>query len=174
MKSLKTLAANIKVDCVRVGFDPATERTKFVVIIGGQHFDYFCGILASLPEKPLKALVKRWWYRERVDNSLRVYNLIRQGGIRAIKNTAHPHVMRVYEELSRLCAPTAYDVLYCLKIDSDAVGMSFADWCSAFGYNDDSIKALGVYNACVDNARKLQQALGESLFRELMESDPEE
>lgn len=51
-------------------------------------------------------------------------------------------------------SPNAYDVLACLtKYD---VG-SFEDFCSEFGYNDDSIKAKETYDAVVEEYEGLQK-----------------
>ena len=46
-------------------------------------------------------------------------------------------------------APTAADVLNCLKSDASAADESFADWCSSFGYDPDSMRARGIYDACL-------------------------
>lgn len=43
--------------------------------------------------------------------------------------------------------PTKKDVLYSMIID-DVSDLDFNDFCNEFGYNNDSIKALKVYEAC--------------------------
>jgi hypothetical protein len=49
--------------------------------------------------------------------------------------------------------PTAYDVLSCIqKYDPG----SFHDFCSEFGYNEDSISDKRVWRACVDEWRKVR------------------
>ncbi len=45
-------------------------------------------------------------------------------------------------------APKAADVLHSLLLDSEAINESFADWCSNYGYSDDSLKALDTYHQC--------------------------
>lgn len=54
-------------------------------------------------------------------------------------------------------APHAADVLYSLILDSSAVGQSFNDWCSDFGYDTDSRKAERIYHACQEGADKLSR-----------------
>lgn len=54
--------------------------------------------------------------------------------------------------------PTLDDVLYALVSDAEACDMSFDDWCSSFGYDTDSRKALDTYLACQRNATKLRKA----------------
>lgn len=43
--------------------------------------------------------------------------------------------------------PTKKDILYSL-IMSDVSGLNFDDFCNEFGYDNDSIKALKIYEAC--------------------------
>jgi hypothetical protein len=45
-------------------------------------------------------------------------------------------------------APNAACVLYSLVMDSEAINGSFDNWCSNFGYDSDSIKALNTYQEC--------------------------
>ena len=54
--------------------------------------------------------------------------------------------------------PTLDDVLYSLISDSQACEMSFDEWCSDFGYNTDSRKALETYLLCQSNTKKLVKA----------------
>lgn len=54
-------------------------------------------------------------------------------------------------------APRAADVLHSLILDSSADGMSFRDWCSDYGYSDDSISAFDTYRQCCDVAVNLRR-----------------
>lgn len=45
-------------------------------------------------------------------------------------------------------APTAGSVLYSLLLDASGADENFYDWCDSFGYDTDSRKALGIYEAC--------------------------
>ena len=68
--------------------------------------------------------------------------------------------------------PTAAGVLYCLLLDADSAGQSFANWCSDFGYDTDSRKALNTYLVCGDIARDLRKVFGREQLdhlRELLE-----
>lgn len=60
-------------------------------------------------------------------------------------------------ELAKPVAPHPADVLYSLIRDSEAVGMSFANWCSELGYDSDSRKAYATYEECQCNADKLHK-----------------
>ena len=53
--------------------------------------------------------------------------------------------------------PVLDDVLYSLLMDSSACDMSFEDWCSDFGYETDSRKALQTYLDCQNNTHKLRK-----------------
>jgi hypothetical protein len=64
-----------------------------------------------------------------------------------------------YENEVRPTVPGMADVLNCLIMDADAVGMSFADWCDNFGYDTDSRKAERTYFACQETGEKLRKVL---------------
>ena len=61
------------------------------------------------------------------------------------------------EKQKRPVKPRAADVLYCILSDGQAADTSFHDWASDFGYDTDSLKALGVYNACCETGRELRK-----------------
>lgn len=50
------------------------------------------------------------------------------------------------------------------------VGETFEDWCDMFGYDNDSIKAKDIYEACIKQSTELLAGLGEDLIEELRES----
>jgi hypothetical protein len=171
--NLKELAAKIHMNFIRVGFNPETERTSFIVLIGQERFDFFCGMFASLNQKQLDKTVSMWKSSPYYAHELELYTKIRQHRIRPSKNITHPVILRVCEAISLCVRPTAYDVLYCLRCDSEAIHMNFDDWCGTFGYDNDSIKALQTYNACIDNGKKLRKALGNELFQKILASQDE-
>lgn len=51
--------------------------------------------------------------------------------------------------------PTIKDVMYSLVMDSDAIEYSFSEWCDNLGYDNDSIKAKAIYEACTENFKKV-------------------
>lgn len=54
--------------------------------------------------------------------------------------------------------PALGDVLYALVLDASACEDSFEDWCSNYGYDTDSRKALDTYLDCQENAHRLRKA----------------
>lgn len=66
--------------------------------------------------------------------------------------------------------PELEDVLDCLA--SDAAGVenarSFEEWCSEYGYDEDSRKAERTYNACSEQSQELQRILGDEAYNELL------
>lgn len=62
-----------------------------------------------------------------------------------------------WQKTFRPQAPHAADVLHSLVLDSTAADMCFADWCSDYGYSDDSISALETYRQCCNAARDLRR-----------------
>lgn len=58
---------------------------------------------------------------------------------------------------ARKIEPPAFgDVLHSLSLDSEAVEMTFSDWCADFGYSDDSIKAKATFDACNEIGKRLR------------------
>ena len=53
-------------------------------------------------------------------------------------------------------APHAASVLSSLLLDSSSAEQNFHDWCDELGYDKDSIKAQGIYNACCETLTKMR------------------
>jgi hypothetical protein len=71
---------------------------------------------------------------------------------------------------NKVTAPDLADVLHSLLLDSSAIDCGgFAEWCDEYGYDSDSIKARGMFDACMDTALKMRGAFGDSGMRELQE-----
>lgn len=64
-------------------------------------------------------------------------------------------------------APTAASVLYCLLLDASASEENFKSWCDNFGYDSDSLKALSIYNACIENAEKINKIFKPATIEQL-------
>lgn len=63
----------------------------------------------------------------------------------------------MYESLEKHRKPIIPEVcgiIHSLNLDSQALNESFPNWCENFGYDSDSIKALNIYNACCETAKK--------------------
>lgn len=68
--------------------------------------------------------------------------------------------------------PDAADVLHSLVLDASVVNQSFNEWCSEYGYDSDSIRALNTYQSCCGIAEKLRAVFsGEDMetLRELLQ-----
>ena len=184
-RTLKQIADSIKINWIRVGFNPETECTKFIAIINQQQFEFSCGLFACIYDKtrpetlsssaitynPLDRLVKYW--KNMPSSSypyFKLYRALREGRAKALPNWG-TWAQEIWEKISALCAPTNYDLLSALRSDCSSTSQSFPQWCEEFGYNNDSIKALGIYNACQENDKKLRVALGPALYKEVMECE---
>jgi hypothetical protein len=66
--------------------------------------------------------------------------------------------------------PSCRDVLDCLASDAASLESSrdFADWCSEFGYSEDSRKARRIFKTCRCQARQLKRLLGEEAYAALL------
>lgn len=54
--------------------------------------------------------------------------------------------------------PKVSDVMYSILQDIDAASMSFNDWCSDYGLNNDSMKDFKVYQTCCEYAVFVRKA----------------
>lgn len=63
--------------------------------------------------------------------------------------------------------PEKSDVLSSLFRDAEAHNQSFPEWCSDFGYSDDSIKALNIYKNCCEIWDSLQLVYGFTFLEDL-------
>lgn len=67
--------------------------------------------------------------------------------------------------------PKIKDVIYSMFIDSTAMNENFSDWCSNYGYSDDSISALNTYKECLEQGRKLRKlGLSQEYLEKLFEN----
>lgn len=66
------------------------------------------------------------------------------------------YIARIKAEHSKAVAPHVAGVLYSLLNDAESAEQNFHDWCDCFGYDKDSIKAQGVYNACCEILTKMR------------------
>jgi hypothetical protein len=64
---------------------------------------------------------------------------------------------RQYNAVMRPKVPTSADIMHSLLMDMSAEHSSFSNWCDEFGYDSDSIKALGIYQTCCDIAVQMHK-----------------
>lgn len=66
--------------------------------------------------------------------------------------------------------PTVDDVLDCLASDASGYDNSrnFEDWCSDYGYDDDSRTAERIYRAIAEQAKGLRHFLGDDAYNRLL------
>lgn len=73
---------------------------------------------------------------------------------------------KLWKELRKEALPTEYDILACLET---YVPDTFEDFCSEFGYDDDSISALKTYLACQKQWSNIRKIFTEEQIEELAE-----
>jgi hypothetical protein len=88
-------------------------------------------------------------------------------------------IMREYKGSSMLASklaayakpvkPEILGVLHSTIIDSEALNSSFSDWCDNFGYDTDSLKALNIYQACTENAKKIKKIINNATMETIKE-----
>lgn len=144
---------NIKYNTKFVDFK--NSMFHFIVMINDQSFDYQMGVGHCTKLNNDKTSVQ-----------FRITDLEKDDRVSICKAIYGHHKtisMWDYDQLAVVCIkrPKLSDVLNCLFMDSEARNTCFEDWCSDFGYSDDSIKARDIYNACIQNAIKLKKALGD-------------
>lgn len=136
------------------------------VTINGEEFDYSAGIGHISNSELRKAAMKSGWtiyekeaITEWVEGRyLPITNSVL--GARPFVKSSNPNHYQAPPDLA--------DVLSGLLMDSSALTEKFEDWADNFGYDKDSRAAEKIYNACVDNSRKLMKALGGTLVDKLV------
>lgn len=133
----QTFHAGLHVD------DNLWQHDKWSIIINGESFDYRTGI----------------GHRKPINNFSRVkqeFNRIMNANPKQEKVNLITY-NRKLSAVSKPVAPKIDDVLYSLITDADLSIESFQDFCDNLGYDTDSIKALNIYNSCVENGKKLKK-----------------
>lgn len=74
-----------------------------------------------------------------------------------------------YKDKQKGKQPDAYNVLASISGDMYAKDMTFADFCSDYGYSDDSIKAKLMYSALVRQSINLNKIWSDSREIELLQ-----
>lgn len=73
-----------------------------------------------------------------------------------------------YQGVARkLDAPNLDDIFHSLLMDAAALDETFEDWCISFEYDTDSIKALKIYQQCLETGLALQRALTQDIVEYL-------
>jgi len=78
-------------------------------------------------------------------------------GVGLVEKTAKSKLNPYRPQVERPKKPTNADIMYSLLLDAYAANESFSDWCSDYGYDDDSIKALNTYKTCCEYAVHLRK-----------------
>jgi hypothetical protein len=112
---------------------------KWLVTINGQDFDFYTG-LGHRTACRMGRIGTGFTY-----DQLKNKNLTESG-------------LKTLLKISKPTPPKLDDVLFSLVNDASANSMSFAEWCSNYGYEVDSRKAFSLYEQCQNNADKLRKA----------------
>ncbi len=129
--------------------NPDTNRDKksensqdnsdaWLVVINGQRFDYYTGV-GHRHINRMTVLGTKWDYDY-------------------IKKNRHKLYMDVLVQVSKPVTPKFDSILACLVQDAIGSSQTFDDWCSDYGYDTDSRKALQIYMDCQEIAKKLRLA----------------
>lgn len=81
------------------------------------------------------------------------------------KQVIFDYVSEKWPEEKLLLYSVVNDATYAYNNDT------FEDFCSNYGYSDDSIKALKLYESCKDMKEKLLYVFGEKLFTRFIECE---
>ena len=89
-------------------------------------------------------------------------------GFAAIKYPGATHVRGHWEVFHPVKPPIA-GLLHSLILDSEAAEQTFNSWCSEFGYDTDSRKALATYEACQKDFDKLRKVFNSEQIKHIRE-----
>ena len=124
--------------------DDLSLQDRYIIFINGYDFEYFQGIGYREQKKPFT-------------NGKVFKELLRKNPKKTKEN------MILYKEnieKSSIVKPIKIDdILNCLVLDYSVSRDGFDDFCANLGYNEDSVKALEIYNNCRKNAKKLKNII---------------
>lgn len=66
------------------------------------------------------------------------------------------YLARLKAAHSKPVAPCAANALHSLLLEACSAEQNFIDWCDELGYDNDSLKARGVYDACSKTLQKIR------------------
>ena len=128
--------------------DDLSIQDRYIIFINGYDFEYFQGI-GNREQRKIKIFNREKSFKE----------LLYMNPKKTKEN------MLFYKEeieKSSIVKPIKIDdVLNCLILDYSFSNDDFDNFCANLGYNEDSIKALEIYNNCKKNARKLKNIIDE-------------
>lgn len=104
------------------------DQLKFKIAFNGHWFDYFQGT----------GHAKKFSVKDLAE----------------IRSNTHKKLYRVDSE--KLTVFNEFDFLYCIKLDAECGFQSFSEFCDNMSYSNDSLKALDIYRACEDTAKKVR------------------
>lgn len=117
------------------------KQFQYAVELNGHEFSYFTGI--------------GWVYFGRSNPDTAQYAALSSMEAEEAKASSRSryddYATHVFRKI-----PSEADVFECLQGDVEAGQMSFDEFCDNFGYSNDSLKALDVYRACSETAKKLR------------------
>jgi hypothetical protein len=116
------------------------ESDQWLVVINGQRFDYYTGIGHRKID-----MTTCWGTKWSGDSKYVIQN-------------RHKLRISVLVECSKPVTPKFDSILACLVHDAVGSAQTFDDWCSGYGYDTDSRKALQSYIGCQETAKKLRLA----------------
>lgn len=117
-------------------YDWHETAQKFLFTIKGKTFEYYTGI----------------GHRE----SAAMFSQDREEYNRLKNANLNDYGLKSFLKLSRATLPTIEGLFYSLVMNSSAADQTFSDWCSDFGYETDSRKALQTYEDCQESAVKMR------------------
>ena len=124
--------------------DDLSIQDRYIIFINGYDFEYFQGI-AHREERKI------------FNNGMIFKKLLGMNPKKTKEN------MIIYKENIEKCSivkPIKIDdVLNCLVLYYSVSRDDFYDFCANLGHNEDSIKALEIYNNCRKNAKKLKNII---------------
>ena len=128
-------------------------QDKWLIIFqtdhGAEVFDYMTGTGHRTAKKPMVCGPEKW----EIDKAIKFAH----GG--ATPKDEPENLKMCAELIVKATVPPVLkldDILCCLVNDAQASTMSFDQWCSEFGYDNDSRKAFATYEACQKNGDKLR------------------
>ena len=153
----------------------------FSVTLGKERFEYSCGLGCTVREVEVSSSLAPGGKKTlNVDAHLNAYFKRKGGRIESMWKKYKAGQLKLSQNMDSdgreilkivmgYIRPTAKDFFYAILSDMRAGEMSFHDFCSEFGANEDSIKDLTLHGKCGENGRKVRSELTTAEIAQLEE-----
>ena len=168
----------VSIECIGGQYVSEAEKAKSKVDPPWPHFAWLCTLSfqGRTMNTPYKCGVGHIEHKLGGFYSTRKTGFVRPPAGFPMPRGVKPTIYNSEQLWIKPTQPKAADVLSSLLLDACSYdnACNLEDFCTEFGYSEDSRKAEGIYRACGETAKALRHFLGAELYARALAGDSEE